>query len=397
RPRMYHTGIDLRGTDEQTPVLAAQAGTVKLVIGLAPKYGAPFGPCAGSGGGNERMRFWIDTDKDEAVDPGELTSRTNPQCTGRTEDNHGLGMVIVIEHSANLYTLYGHLSAVKKEVWDAIRVGDTYPVEQGDPIGVVGHSHYNTFDGAFVPHVHFEVKERETVQSPWNDGGSYYTGYTPDLPGPYGYQDPLLSIYPPPNFSPIKVAIKVINEEGGSSELKRGVRVYSGPGVNYGVLGWTGLDQMFVANATAVSTMPGDSMVNRLWYRISLPNRLGPSHGWVASRKSDGTVLIQEDASAIIIEVTGAGNVGWRLSRNPGIDCGTIPSNCVRVWDNLAKRYRNVLAWDGSQFVRFTTQTVSGATWHGVYVPKIYHNDPQGTDKVASPSGRYPFLKTPIL
>jgi len=111
------------------------------------------------------------------------------------------------------------------------------------------------------------------------------------------------------------MAVKVISEEGGSTVTDRGVRIYTGPGTNYSVIGWTGLDQVLVADATAESTIPGDSINDRLWYRIHLPNRLGSSYGWVASEKSDGTLLVRHEPLATIVEVINDDGVGWRLRR----------------------------------------------------------------------------------
>jgi hypothetical protein len=209
------------------------------------------------------------------------------------------------------------------------------------------------------------------------------TGYTPDLPDSYGYQDPFLHINPPPSSTPTTVAIKVIGEEKGPSNINRGIRVYSGPGVKYSVLGWTGLDQTFVANATALSTISGDSINDRLWYRIYLPNRLGPgsTFGWIASKKKDGTVLVQEEPSVIVVDVVNA-DKGRELRLDPSVDCSSgkqdpVNPNCVRVFDNLQKIHRKVLAWSGMKLVRFNTQIIAGELWQEVYIPKFYFVNPK--------------------
>jgi len=184
-------------------------------------------------------------------------------------------------------------------------------------------------------HLHFEVKRSGVVESPNSDGGNVYYGYTPDLPDPYGYTDPLVYIHPFPAISSRLVALQVVGEEGGSTVPDRGIRLYTGPGIKYGVLGWTGGSQFLVADAEAISNLDGDS-ISRKWYRVYMPNRRGPSYGWVASKKSsDGTALVVEAPSATIVEVINDDNVGWKMRRDPSIDCNVSASNCVRVWDNL--------------------------------------------------------------
>jgi len=234
-------------------------------------------------------------------------------------------------------------------------------------------------------HLHFEVKRSGVVESPNSDGGNVYYGYTPDLPDPYGYTDPLVYIHPFPAISSRLVALQVVGEEGGSTVPDRGIRLYTGPGIKYGVLGWTGGSQFLVADAEAISNLDGDS-ISRKWYRVYMPNRRGPSYGWVASKKSsDGTPLVVEAPSARIVEVINDDNVGWKIRRDPSIDCNVSPSNCVRVWDNLYGTYRNALAWNGLRFVQASTFQTGGWTWHQIYIPKTYFIDPGTTGEFAPP------------
>jgi CSLREA domain-containing protein len=377
---MYHTGVDLPDPSaerDRTLAKAADMGVVRMVVGLAPSLGADNPQCAI---GNEQMRTWEDANSNDAVDGGELSQVF---CTNRTENNHGLGITVVIDHGNALYTLYGHLAAVKKEIWDVISTGGTYPVTRGDFIGVVGESRYDTLTdgpgGAIEPHVHFEVKDSLTLQDPFAE---QYTGYTPDLPDAYGYHDPFLYVYPPPPFSNTLQIVKVIGQEGPAPPAGRGVRVYTGPGVKYAVLGWTGLNQLFVANAIALSNANGDSVI-RLWYRIDLPNRPGPkpTYGWIVSETKAGAPLVEPQSSGAIVTVINDDSVGWRLRRDPTVDC-TVDSNCVRVWDDLAALsgrdpYARVHAWDDSRFVSLGTQFAGGQTWHKIDIPKFYFVNPE--------------------
>src|SRR5437870_13782280 len=111
----------------------------------------------------------------------------------------------------------------------------------------MGSSAFATLSGGTSgPHVHFEVKEQGVLESPRDDNGAIYWGYTPDLPDGYGYSDPFLYLYPPASSASLPLtALRIVDEEGGSTTTNRGIRVYSGPGINYSVLGWTGLGQLF--------------------------------------------------------------------------------------------------------------------------------------------------------
>lgn len=370
---MYHTGLDLVGVEGITPIKAAEDGTVVRVVGLAPQ-----------GGGSERLATWDDKNTNQIVDPGEISGLFSSE---RSENNHGLGITIIVHHTSTVSTLYAHLYAVTEQIYEAVVVaGRAFPVSKGQPIGVLGSSVFNTYTGGTSPHIHFEVKERPLLESPRSDSSGPYWGYTPDLPDTYGYNDLFLHFYPPPSPTPTMVALEVINEEGGSSDPDRGIRIYAGPGVNYSVFGWTGLNQKFVAHATAMSTTPGDSIPNRLWYRIDLPNRLGLATGWIASQTTNATPLVQIDPFATTVKVINDGGVGWRLRLDPSLDCtGGFPSNCVQVWDNTYAQYRSVVVWNGLRFVTFATQTISAVLWYGVYIPKLYFHDPKTTSKLAPP------------
>src|SRR5581483_145253 len=132
---MHHTALDLVGTEGVTVVRAADAGLVSIVQGLAVDHGGP-----------EYIAVWTDTNANQRVDPGEIAPQ--PFLTGRQANNYGFGIVIVIDHGNGISSLYGHLHAVSKAIYDAVVVADgTLTISQGDPIGVLGNSAYDLYTG----------------------------------------------------------------------------------------------------------------------------------------------------------------------------------------------------------------------------------------------------------
>ncbi len=65
----------------------------------------------------------------------------------------GYGQVIILEHDANLHTLYAHLSEILVRAGDAVR--------GRDPIGRVGAT-----GNATAPHLHFEVRRWGRQEDP---------------------------------------------------------------------------------------------------------------------------------------------------------------------------------------------------------------------------------------
>lgn len=401
---MYHAGADIGGTNdlETTLVRATAVGNVVSVYGLSPggAENAPNDRCndgdPNTMDGNEQIRLWDDANGNRLLEAAtELSNAADlisadpatklATCTGRNTSNHGLGIALIIDHGAGEYSLYGHLSAIRKDIWDQVVSGGTYSVAQGEAIGVVGHSYkielYCCADPnlSFAPHLHFEIKKSASLSSAYDD---FYWGYTPDLPNAYGYIDPKEKLFPPDPISTESVVIKIVGNEAGSDN--RGARVQSLPGPIYDTFGWTGLDQRFFSDQqVADANVPG-----RIWYRIHLPNRAPnyqssePVTGWIASKKSDGTILAEEDAEpATIIEVDNDGN-GSDLSflrLDPTVSCSDplTPSTCVSVWDDLQTQYKHVRAWNGTRFIRSDTQEVAGVMWHEVYLPKVHFDDPR--------------------
>jgi murein DD-endopeptidase MepM/ murein hydrolase activator NlpD len=151
------------------------------------------------------------------------------------ENDHGLGNVVIIEHSFNysdinrmiypdanrisaqnpgnlsgkhpgnifnVYSLYAHLSEINPK----LKEGDF--IKKGEVIGKVGATGYGCNywrigeDGCdknspLDIHLHFEIKTKPTLESPIEANCFVYGretkcyGYTPDNPQNYGYLDPL--------------------------------------------------------------------------------------------------------------------------------------------------------------------------------------------------------------
>lgn len=86
-----------------------------------------------------------------------------------SEYNRAYGNYVVVSHGSGNTTLYAHMSSRK------VSVGQR--VNQGDVLGITGSTGNST-----GPHLHFEIKENNTVINPLNDGAEpkkgYLTGYT---------------------------------------------------------------------------------------------------------------------------------------------------------------------------------------------------------------------------
>lgn len=86
-----------------------------------------------------------------------------------SEYSKSYGNYVVVYHGAGNTTLYGHMSSRK------VSVGQM--VKQGDVLGITGSTGNST-----GPHLHFEVKENNTIINPLSDGAEpkkgYLSGYT---------------------------------------------------------------------------------------------------------------------------------------------------------------------------------------------------------------------------
>jgi len=80
-----------------------------------------------------------------------------------SEYSRSYGNYVVVYHGAGNTTLYAHMSSRK------VSVGQS--VKQGDVLGITGSTGNST-----GPHLHFEVKENDTIINPLDKG--YLTGYT---------------------------------------------------------------------------------------------------------------------------------------------------------------------------------------------------------------------------
>lgn len=86
-----------------------------------------------------------------------------------SEYSRSYGNYVVLYHGSGNTTLYAHMSSRK------VSVGQS--VKQGDVLGITGSTGNST-----GPHLHFEIKENDTIINPLNDGAApkkgYLTGYT---------------------------------------------------------------------------------------------------------------------------------------------------------------------------------------------------------------------------
>jgi murein DD-endopeptidase MepM/ murein hydrolase activator NlpD len=354
--RLYHTGIDLAGKRGDT-IRAAADGWIKpgMVYGLAPKN-----PSKGA-----RQTFWVWNDKNGNEKPdwdkGKMIEEEGPFFDDY-KSNHGLGMTIIIEHDNGVYSLYGHLDHIAKKVFETVvKNKQALRVTKGEPIGLMGFSEYNNRYAQNI-HLHFEVKEKPDL----GDNNNVYWGYTPDLPGPYGYFDPMWYIdLPPPSesFNP-PVALKVLQE----SALR------AGPGINFAVLGWVTTGQRFVARRLIKKSDQEE------WVEIYLPNERALAFGWIA-KTFQGKAILEEDQSAKIIKVMDK----IRIRAGPGTNYSP-----VQVRDH-PKRNRNldVYVWKESLFVSSKEQAGPGSSkpWHRIDIPLIYDKDPRKTNRQDGPVG----------
>ena len=352
-----HTGVDVGGMPGGSPVNASAAGDVVAVVGLAL--------CV-QGGAAESIYLWSDANSNRRFDSGEEegvcsgnglactnpdgacslpgTGTCGPVPTGRTRNNHGLGMTVVVQHSDGRYSLYGHLAAVRKDIYQrVVGQGLSFAVAQGEAVGLLGFSTCDTRRSTNT-HVHFEIKDHPTLGNMSDDGD--YWGYTPGHPDLYGYRDPRLLIegIAVADVSPLSVrkpppgALNVRSSPGtASSGTSRSV-----------VIDQIGENQEYVAFKRAFSE-------SRWWYFIHLPSTNSPidgSHpnngaagGWVAD-------TVVPDSSAATVQV---------LTDSQRVQGG--PSD---AFVPIAKVY------NADWFVTFGTPTPGSGcrtAWYKIYVP----------------------------
>jgi murein DD-endopeptidase MepM/ murein hydrolase activator NlpD len=388
--KMYHTGVDIAGVRGAT-IRAAADGVIRpgYVHGLAPKGGGPY-----------TWWVWNDVDKNQKWDSGE---EEGPFIRG-SGNNHGLGMTIIIEHKINgetFYSLYGHLDDVTKEIYDKVVVGgQTLTVSQGQPIGLMGFSSYDTRSDENI-HVHFELKTHPRLGA----SRALYWGYTPDLPEPYKYLDPIRLIDPPgvPESLPLPTAF----------EVRQDVVMRAGPRRNFAVLGWLSPGQKFVGRRILRVSESEE------WVEIDIPNERGPARAWVAKRFNDEDYL-KEDPSATIVKVIGQ----VRLRSGPGTDnpplqvwdnvtftwlcnenygCDSVSLECLKECESddelVRASLRDVFLYPTAYFVSSRTQSGRGSTqpWHEIDIPLIYDKDPAHTSRRDKPVGGEKGRENPVF
>lgn len=270
----YHTGIDIspRSPDytlrRKHVVKALRDGKVVDVFGLRFPDGKWY------------VRWWDDKQGIYRWVTGARYVRAN--------SNRGLGICVIVEHegSPKVYTLYGHLDAVRAN----LKIGDA--VHKDDFMGLVGNSgqgaegrdylrfcpateHNHTSKclqdvdtpelvtaqkAGFPPHLHFEVKYQPVLgdySSQPGVGEVGYTSYDPFHKHPerkaYYFVDPLLWLYEARTLPSSRLEI-----------VAESVKTHIGPG-DYPQSSKLERGQEFRALAVAASTWPVDGSH---WYLI---------------------------------------------------------------------------------------------------------------------------------
>ncbi len=146
----YHAGLDIipRTSDQEWPlglysyttsVRAAEAGIVKKIYGLGEN----------SISISRNLRRWDpDTDDTDGYswEDAETYNESNPAPGGNVRSNHGLGISVIIYHpDLKLYSLYGHLDAVRTGLQACLEENESdcpeqSRVDKGEVIGRMGIS-----------------------------------------------------------------------------------------------------------------------------------------------------------------------------------------------------------------------------------------------------------------
>jgi hypothetical protein len=340
----YHTGIDMKSgiydpeKEEQvgnwdeyvTPVWAAADGTVVGVFKTNDTY---------------------DISKNTRYKCGGIVVDNSITYTPGASSNRGLGNVVIIKHDNETYSLYGHLDCIDS----GINMGGS--VFRGTTrIGKMGHSANVRRQNTFGPHLHFEIK-RIISSNPSYDqllgdpvGGRYW-GYTPDLPGGYGYYNPKELINP---FLPAVISPTSVRVVDGPLDVR------TGPGETYATGTKVKVGRKFVAYQKV-------DKGSELWYRIYLPNAGGMTSGWIAGTHPDcvNNTCTTEEQSAKQVEVTGQA----RIRINPGTS-----SQQIQIKDKLYElyNYNDVYVWAGQHYITDgSPEKGSGCikSWYKIFLP----------------------------
>lgn len=304
----YHTGIDVcpqsPGCQIGNPVYSTSSGVVELAL--------------------------VVSDPAQTLCDGSSTAgyQVNPSSSN-------LGNVIIIAHPNGKFSLYGHLDCV----WPGVVPG--LQVNAGDRIGNMGHSGFGSRDRTFVPHTHFEIKDRAVTGDPAHKG---YSGYTPDLPDGYGYHDARIYINPFSSTSISPVAVKVVASSAQT--------IFTGPDTSFASLASISPGQEFVAFASSGS-----------WYEIYMPNDNAPVAGW-AQASSGGQTLVTTDSGATVAQVSGASSSGL------GIQPGPSSSTSLESWDEtFGNCTPKAKIWNGQRYVSQASQN----NFNEFYLPSNFY------------------------
>jgi murein DD-endopeptidase MepM/ murein hydrolase activator NlpD len=320
----YHTGIDVCpqspgcAIGNPVPVSAASSGVVELAL--------------------------VVSDPTQTLCNGSPTTgyQINPSSSN-------LGNVIVIAHPNGKFTLYGHLDCI----WPGVVPG--LQVAAGTRIGNMGHSGDGQRDRTFLPHTHFEMKDRAVTGDPTNEG---YSGYTSDLPDGYGYHDARIYINPFSTSPLTPTAVKVV---AASAQT-----VFTGPDTSFAALATVAPNQEFVASTTSGS-----------WYKIDMPNDNGLISGWVQG----GASLVTADPGAILLQVIGASSSGLTIQVGPASGTNLVS------WDYTHQNCKpTAKIWNGQRYVSLGSQN----GFNEFFLPSNYYFS--SANSCAEPSGSGPSI-----
>lgn len=271
------------------------------------------------------------------------TPDTTTTCQGNSisapTNSHGVGNVVIIQHSNGNYTLYGHLDCINTGIVPGKLV------VSGQPLGIMGNSASVRRDNSFItPHVHFEYKDYGVVGSISDDYDGVnptYWGYTPDPPDGYHFYDPrYISCSSFSSSTITKTPIEVTTD---------GLNVRTGPSTDYAVITQVNSGLKFVAFET--------SAFSGTWYRIYLPNSGGPTAGWVS-----GSLVVQQP-NETQLEVINTGSTGLNVR-------DSAEGNILQRWDGTYNGIcRGAKIWDGQRFVSLGSQ--SG--WYNYCLPNNHY------------------------
>lgn len=188
----YHTGIDIRGTNDDS-VIAASDGTIALVQ-------------------KNTQKFDVD---------GTCKRDTVPKARHGCND-HGEGNSVVVGHRDGLFTQYSHLSAFDESLlqwctFDATESSSCghHTISKGQILGKIGGSGFGD-SNAWPLHLHFEVKTVGDL-----NGTTKEWGYSKGPLDSLGWRDPMIYLGQAAGVSLPRIT------------LTNALQTYTGPGQGY--------------------------------------------------------------------------------------------------------------------------------------------------------------------